>query len=312
MDALVNVTIPVFGIVLTGYVAGRLGLLGEASASAVNAFVYYFSLPALLILFTARSSIGEIANFPFILVFLFGSISAALIAVVIGKYVFKIDRGRLVVHSLVSGFSNSAYMGIPVFLMAFGVNGTLPAIIATIVGNTLLIGAGIVFLEFNRRDRVSGLRAMRRTSRSLISSPLVMAPILGLLIAASGWKIPTPAANYLELLGNAAGPSALFALGLALSAQVLRIAWREVVGMSVIKLLIQPLTTFALITFVFPLEEPWFEAALILAAMPTGAVAYVVAQQYDTYAPEASAAIVLSTALSVITLSAMLIILGLP
>ena len=69
METLVTVTIPVFGIILTGYLAGKFSLLSEHSAKAINAFVYYFSLPALLFLLTTKADFAEIANFSFILVF---------------------------------------------------------------------------------------------------------------------------------------------------------------------------------------------------------------------------------------------------
>src|SRR5262245_14000498 len=66
MDALINVVVPVFGIILTGYLAGRLGVLGPDSAAALNRFVFYFALPPALLIFMARAPIDKIFNWPFI------------------------------------------------------------------------------------------------------------------------------------------------------------------------------------------------------------------------------------------------------
>jgi len=66
MDAIINVVIPVFGVILTGYLAGRLKLLGPESAAALNRFIFYFALPPALFIFTARAPVEKIFNWPFI------------------------------------------------------------------------------------------------------------------------------------------------------------------------------------------------------------------------------------------------------
>ncbi len=66
MNALINVVPPVFGIILTGYLAGRLEVLGPDSAAALNRFVFYFALPPALFLAMVRAPIDKIFNWPFI------------------------------------------------------------------------------------------------------------------------------------------------------------------------------------------------------------------------------------------------------
>lgn len=321
MDTLVNVTIPVFGIVLTGYLAGRFKVLGEASASAVNAFVYYFALPALLFLFTAQAELSELNNFGFIAVFLAGTLITIAVGALGGRFLFGLPVRSLTTHGITAGFANTAYMGIPIFLTAFGKDGALPAILATIAANILVIGFAIAVLEYaaDRAGPESGQPGesgrpgkLRTTVTALVTNPLLVAPIAGLGFSALGFGLPSPIVNYLDLLGSAAGPSALFALGLALSAQALSIKWAEVMWLTVLKLVLQPLVTLALALYVWPLSGDWFRGALILAALPTGALIYVVAQRYEAYVQETSATIVVSTAVSVLTVSIVLIALGIP
>jgi hypothetical protein len=88
MDALINVVIPVFGIVLTGYLAGRLEVLGADSAAALNRFVYYFAFPAALFVFAARAPIDKTFNWPFIGAFVSGSVLTLLIALIVGRLWF--------------------------------------------------------------------------------------------------------------------------------------------------------------------------------------------------------------------------------
>ena len=72
MNALINIVLPVFGIILTGYLAGRFEALGPESAAALNRFVFYFAVPANLFVFTARAPIDKIFNWPFIGAFIGG------------------------------------------------------------------------------------------------------------------------------------------------------------------------------------------------------------------------------------------------
>ncbi|UWQ89645.1 AEC family transporter [Rhodobacteraceae bacterium M382] len=308
MDTLINVVVPVFAIVLAGYLSGYLRVLGEDSAFALNRFVYYFALPPLLFAFTARAPIDEIFNWPFIFSFLLGTALTLIIALLIGRYVLRrSDTGELALLSLSSVFANTAYMGIPLFATAFGPNGTLPAIIATLAGNTLLIGGTVATLEAARSNSVNGAQAILHVLRTLIRNPLLVSPVLGIAVSFTDQDIPIPIGNFLDLMAASAGPVALFALGLSLVGRKLLGDATEVSCLVFLKLVLHPAITFLLVTYVFVMEAEWAQAAVILSALPAGALVFVVAQQYDVYVQRASSAIIVSTALSVVTVSVVLL-----
>ena len=102
MDALINVVIPVFGIVLAGYLAGRFSVLGSESAVALNRFVYYFALPALLFVFTARAPLAKVLNWPFIAAFIGAGMLTLFIALLVGRFWFRQDFSTLSMHGLTS------------------------------------------------------------------------------------------------------------------------------------------------------------------------------------------------------------------
>ena len=308
MDALVNVAFPVFAIVLSGYLSGRLGVLGGESAAALNRFVYYFALPPLLFIFTARAPITEIFHWPFIFTFVGGTAVTLLIAL-IANHLFLRNRGlaELSLFSLTAVFANTAYMGIPLFATAFGPEGTLPAIVATLAANTLLIGGAIAALETVQTSNASIHRSVLHVVRTLIRNPLLIAPLLGALVSLSAMPIPKPIGNFLDLMAAAAGPAALFALGLSLFGRELLGDIAEVAWLTAFKLIVHPMVTYVFAVHIFALEPVWAKSAIILSALPVGALVFVIAQQYDTYVQRASSAIVITTALSVLTISALLI-----
>jgi malonate transporter len=210
-------------------------------------------------------------------------------------------------HGLTAVFANTAYMGIPLFLTAFGPDGALPAIVGTLVANTLLIGGAIAAMETVRAKGSSLFDILSEVARTLVRNPLMVAPILGIFASLLTLPIPKPIGNYLDLLAAAAGPAALFALGLSLVGRRLTAGIGEVSWLVILKLGLQPVLTFILVRWVFNVEPVWAEAAIILAALPAGALVFVLAQQYETYVDRASAAIVVSTVLSVATVSGLLI-----
>jgi hypothetical protein len=122
-DALINVVLPVFGIVLTGYLAGRFEALGTESAAALNRFVYLFALPPALFLFTARAPIEKVFNWPFIGAFVGGSIATLLISLLVGRIWFRHDPVTLSVQGLTAIFANVVYMGLPLLMTAYGPEG---------------------------------------------------------------------------------------------------------------------------------------------------------------------------------------------
>ncbi len=310
MDVLVNVVVPVFGIILSGYLAGRWNVLGADSAVALNRFVYYFALPPLLFAFTARASVAKVLYWPFIGAFIGGALLTLLVALVVGRLWFRHDLEKLSLYGLTSVFANTAYMGVPLFLTAFGPEGVLPAIVATITAFTLLIGGTLATLETSRAPGPSVLHIVGQVTRVLVRNPLLVAPFAGLACSALALPIPKALGNYLDLLAAAAGPAALFALGLSLVAQKLGGDMIEVSWLVLVKLIVHPAMTWLLVTYVFDMPPLWSKAAIILAALPVGALVFVIAQQYDVYVRRASTAIVVSTALSVATISLLLIVLG--
>jgi malonate transporter and related proteins len=84
----------------------------------------------------------------------------------------------------------------------------------------------------------------------------------------------------------------------------------EVAWLAVLKLVLHPLATWLIATQVVGMDEQWTTAAVILAALPTGSLVFVLAHQYGLYTQRATSAILLSTLLSIVTLSALFLLLG--
>jgi predicted permease len=313
MQAVLDVVLPVFGLILVGYLAGRFKVLGQESSEALNSFVYFFALPALLFVGMARVPAHDVLNLPFLAAFLGGIVVVFLLAWAVGHFAFPGTGAARALGALSSVFANTGYMGIPLFLTAFGPEGVLPAVIGAVVMAAIVMAAGIVLIEL-ALSAGSGIgKALGNVGRAVALNPLVIGSVAGFLWNAVGLPLPTPIATFADLLGAAAGPAALFAIGLFLASQSLNALMGgrraiEVVWLLVLKLVVQPLVTWWLARLV-GLDPFWTASAVILSALPTGALIFVLARQYGVYIERASAVILASTVVSVVTLSAIMVLL---
>lgn len=190
MDALINVVLPVFGIILTGYLAGRFEALGPESAAALNRFVFYFALPCALFIFTARAPSDKIFNWPFIGAIVSGALLTLLVALIVGRLWFHHhDVATLSMVGLTAGWGNYGYMGLPLLLTAYGPDGALPTIVASFSSIILFVGSTIAVLEGTRASGSSSLRVAAHLAGMLLRNPLVISPLLGILFSIRRWPI---------------------------------------------------------------------------------------------------------------------------
>jgi predicted permease len=310
MDALINVVIPIFGIILTGYLAGRLDVLGQESAAALNRFVYYFAIPAALFIFTARAPIDRIFNWSFIGAFISGSLLTLLIALIIGRFCFRQDTATLGLAGMTAVFGQMLGIGLPLLLTVYGSDGALPSVVAALIYTFLFLTTVIAVLEAVRANAPSPLGMASRLAGTLVRNPVVVSPVLGILYSLTALPLPKAVSNYLDLMAAAVGPAALFSVGLSLVGRKLTRNVGEVIWLSVLKTAVNPILTFVMVTYVFVLDAFWSQAAVILSAMPVGTNPYVVAQQYNVHIETVSPTIVVSTAMSVVTVFVALIWFG--
>lgn len=310
MSAVFNVVLPVFGLMLAGYLAGRFRLFGEASSEALNRFVYYGALPALFFVSLARVEVAQAFHAPFIIAFGGGLLASFLLVFVVGIFAFPNRLAALGLHGLSAVFSNTGFLGIPLLLTAFGDAAKLPGIISTVMMGTVVMGLGIVLVEIDLGQGGRLLRVVRNVLVGVLKSPLVFSAAAGLTVSALGWPLPGAVAIFFDLMGAAASPCALFAIGLFLVGRSVTAGLTEVGWMVLVKLLVQPAITWWLAYRWLEMEPVWAAAAVIQAALPTGALVFVLAQQHGIYVQRASATILLSTVVSVVTVSLLFVILG--
>ncbi|MBY4677611.1 AEC family transporter [Marinobacterium arenosum] len=302
MLASLQVIVPLFLLIGLGYLARRMVLTSEGLIG-LNQLVYFFALPAMLFDAARRQPIDKLVDLPYIGAFLLAVALVVLVTVLGSRWLLGRRQGEeLVLHGLNAMFANYAYMGIPLISGVIGEAAYGPMLAIILTGNLLICG-GQVIMEALRSDSLGWRAISGILQRSLLQSPLFLSLVGGILVAA--WQLPMPSlvAGTLELLAPAAVPVALFCLGASLQWRETPIAKLELGWLLLMKLLIHPLLTYGVMV-IFGITDPdRLLVAVLLTALPTGALVHVVAMRYQHYVRETAMVVMVSTLLSMVSVS---------
>jgi len=302
MASVVEVVLPVFVLILAGYLAARFRLIAPEGFAGLATFVFCVAAPALLFLGGAQPYEGGAGP-------ALAQVGAAVLlygaSMLLARRWFGANPAEAAVFGLSCIFGNSVMMGIPIIIAAYGVAGVPPMIGILAVQTVTLLGMATILTEAGLQASAPWRLLIRNAALGILRNPIVLSVVAALIWRGFGWPVPDVARRSLELLGSAAPPAALFCLGGGLLGLGAAGVWRETAVVCAIKLVLLPALTFVLAKLLglSPVETA---VAVTIAALPTGANAFILARRYQTGADRSGAAVLVTTALSVLTLSALI------
>ncbi|MBB1596987.1 AEC family transporter [Achromobacter sp. UMC46] len=302
MNAVVTAALPVFALILTGWLAARLKLLGPGATDALNRYVVYLSLPALLFRAMTQVDLAHMAHWGFVGAFAGGIAVTFLVSFLPGRGGRRALTDRSI-EGLAASYANAGYMGIPLCLALFGAESLAPAAFTTLLTASVLFGFAIAMIEFDRQQTPNIAATLLKVGRALMRNPLLAAPVLGLAWASTGVALPEGVDRYVSLLGASASPCALVTIGLFLAQTETSTAGPGVLRLVTGKLLLQPAVTAVLAFAVFSMPPLWAWTAVLMSALPIGTGPFMLAKMYGRDARVTSRAILVSTVASVLTVS---------
>ncbi|RYH01983.1 AEC family transporter [Salipiger sp. IMCC34102] len=293
-------TLPFFAIIALGYASGRSGFFSAEATAYLTKFVFYFALSAMLFRFSANLSLGQVWDWSFVAAYLCGTLAIYVLATVVAM-LRRLPVAEAAVEAQVAVVGNVGFLGIPMLTLLLGPDAIGPNMMVLAV-DLIVFGSLIVILITGSRDGRVQVGVLKTVGLGLLANPMIVSIALGLAVSASGLPIPEPLNAFVILLGGAATPGALFAIGASLagkSAEKLSVAsW-----LSFCKLVAHPAAVAVFALLVFTVDP--FEASVMiaLAALPVAGNVYMLAQHYRVAPQRVSAAILVSTTLSILTVS---------
>jgi len=308
--ALLIVVLPVFLLVATGYGAVRLRVLPDAAVDALLAFATQIAVPVLLFLALYRLDLGAAIRWEHLLSFYGGATISFAGTAAVARFAFGRRPGESIAIGFLALFSNSVLLGLPIMSRAYGGEAMDAAFAIIALHAPYCYLVGILAMEMSRRDGAPIGEALKRTGRAMFRNALAIGIVLGLVFNLGSVPVPAPLAETLDLLARAALPVALFGLGGALTRYRMRDDLGEAITASAFSLVVHPAIALVLSAYVFGLPEPFVRAAVVIAAMPPGINGYIFASMYDRAVGAAASTVLLATALSVLSVTFWLWVLG--
>ncbi|MCJ7871392.1 AEC family transporter [Phaeobacter sp. J2-8] len=292
-------TLPFFAIIALGYGAARARFFSAEATAYLTKFVFYFALSAMLFRFSANLSLAEVWDSQLVLAYLTGTAAIYVVATVIGL-VRRIGIEQTAVEAQCAVIGNTGFLGVPMFVLLFGEDAIGPVMLVLSV-DLIVFSSLIVILITGARDGRMSLGVLRTVGLGLVKNPMIVSMVLGLSWASTGMPLPEPANEFVVILGGASTPGALFAIGASLASKS---AERVTIAgyLSFCKLVLHPAAVALAALVLFPVDA--FTATIIVsaAALPVAGNVYILAQHYGVAPQRVSAAILFSTAASILTL----------
>jgi malonate transporter len=292
-------SLPIFAVIGVGWAATRTRLVAQGALDALNTFSFRFALPALLLRLIAGQPLRQSFNPEFYTGYL--ASGALIFALVHGtsRVVAARDLSTAGAHATTATVSNLGFLGPPLMLAFFGERGGGPLAMAILAEVMVLLSVGSVLMGANGGPK-RGIGSL--ILRGTMFNPVVVAIALGAVLAGTDLALPEAIMRFLGFLGGAAGPAALFALGGALASQ--RLDGRTAVAACLItlaKLAVYPFVVWLILGRMMQLDAFWMNVGVLIACLPSAGNIYVLAQRYEADPQRVSAAILLSTIVSVVS-----------
>ena len=291
-------SLPIFGIVAAGWAAASLGWVPAGAIDILGTFSVRFALPALIARLISTQPLSVAFDASFYFGYLFCGLSIFCLVFFVSRVVNK-NTSIAAAHATTASLGNVGFLGPSIMLAFFGARGAGPLSMAIMVEVMILLSLGSALMSVGEH---SNAKISQIIFRSTLLNPVVLAILVGVSLAATNTVLPLPIEQFLAIMGGAAGPTALFALGAALAVQKIDRAGILAAGsIAVVKLALYPVLIWLVLAKLLGLEPFWWQTGVVIASLPSAGHLFVLAQRYRADPERVSAVIVASTVISVVT-----------
>ena len=300
-------TLPFFAVIGLGFAAGRTRFFSDEATSYLTKFVFYFALSAMLFGFAANLDVVAVFSWGFVAAYLLGSGAVWALVLAVAKM-----RGaglqEAVFEAQTGVIGNVGFLGIPMLSLLMGKAAVGPVLLVLSLDLIVFSSVLTIVITVVRGGAVTA-GIFRQLALGLASNPMIVSMVLGLAWGAAGWPLPVPIAEFLTLLGAAATPCALFAIGASLAGR--RADRVEVaVWLSFAKLVLHPAAVAIAALWIFTVDRYAAGVMIAAASLPVAGNVFILAQHYGVAPQRVSAAILISTVISVVSVTAVIALVG--
>ena len=303
MEIVLNILIPMFLIMLTGFLCIHFNVLHQETPHFLINFIFNVAAPALIFIGMATAPLSQIFHWDFI----FATIIS--IAICLFTWIFFIKKlypkksiGFAVLIAYSVSLGNSAFIGLPILVLVAGSKGMILAVVSSVIVVSIFMPFVTYFIDksMNKNFEKIEYGALKNILK-IFKNPIVMAGFLGILYSATNLPVPAIAKSYFTILGSALAPVALFAVGAGIMWSNIKDYWKILSVMSFFKMIICPAIAY-LVAVLLNLSNLETFALVLIAAVPSPKTAYILAEEYNSEPELMAGHIALTTVIGVVTI----------
>ena len=296
----VNVTIPIFLIILLGYILRRFNFLTDEFVTVANRYVFVVALPVMLFTDISETDVREDMNLKFFLYCLIVTVVMFFMVWGIAKLTIK-DKSMIGAFAQAGARGSAAVLGVAFVENICGSIGMTPLmIVAAVPFFNILSVIILVFNANNKEEKNYG--KIKDACINIIKNPIIIGICLGLIASLVKLNLPVIGDRTLDYISRTATPIALLAIGAGFDTKEAIKKLKPALGASFIKLIGLPMI-FLPIAYAIGFAESEMVAILIMLASPTTVSCYIMAKNMDNDEVLTSNVVVLTTLLSSVTLT---------
>ena len=301
----INVTLPIFLVMVIGWVLHQIGMLDEHFVTVANRFNFKVTLPFMLFRDIASVDIWEVFDLKFVLF-------CAIVSTICFWSIWGLTKVFLKDQSMRGAFvqasfrSSAAVMGLAFISNIYG---------SSAMGPLMIIGAvplyniySVIILTFSAADRTSGKNAIKISLISILKNPILIGIFAGLPFALFRIQIPTIPMKTITLVAQTASPIALLVVGANFEGKKALAKMKPTCIATLLKLIIIP-AIFIPVAVLIGFRNEALVAIAIMLGSPTTVTCYIMAKNLKNDEVLSSSIIVLATLLSSFSLTAIVFIL---
>ena len=295
MQEVIEITAPFFGLIFLGTFLKKINFLNEEKTTFLSRFAFYVLMPVMLFSNIAKTSFDGSFDFKFIIKYEFATVLIILLFLLFGLLLKK-DLPKSTIMGLNAAYPNYGYIGIPMCIIAFGVEASLPLGLILLADTIVLLSITSFFISFSERKKTY-IEIVKNLITRIVSQPLLIAVCLGMVFSQLNVKPTFTVYKFVEMIASSAAPVALIALGASIK-----------INFQKSENIVHPFLLISIFLFFPSGKSVWVQTAVLCSCLPIAANVFVLAQFYGHFQKQSANAIVLSTVISTFTVPSTLYI----
>ncbi|TKB12326.1 AEC family transporter [Desulforhopalus sp. IMCC35007] len=297
LETFLNPIFPIFSIMFVGIVLARFSLFDVSAAEAINRFVFYAAMPALIFNLVCEADFS-IIDWKIPLLYFLSELTVFIFGTLLSRCFFKRSLAESLLLGMTACFVNHAFFILPIAAIIYGEKAVALITVIIVIDTSVIFGGMITGLEIAHYRHSSVLNIVKH----LLCNPVLVAITLGLLVNLLGIPLHEGIHTYASFVGKAAAPASLFCLGIILASSCAKKPDHAALCITFLKIVVFPAVVWICVSHLNGFQPVLRDTLMLTAAGPCGAMPFVLAMQYRVNPESIGLAILYSTFISLLTL----------